>query len=136
MVEDTAHHAPVPPVGAGLRGRCPRCGNGALFSGFLETAPSCRACGLDYKFIDAGDGPAVFVILLVGFVVVGAALYTEVVWQPPIWLHILLWFPLTLVLALGMLRPLKGLMIALQYKNKAEEGQLAAAPAPGRDERS
>ncbi|ODN71635.1 DUF983 domain-containing protein [Methylobrevis pamukkalensis] len=123
-MDDSSLYAPVPPVGAGLRGRCPRCGNGPLFKGFLDTAPSCRACGLDFKFIDAGDGPAVFVILIVGFIVVGAALVTEVRWQPPIWLHILLWFPLTLGLGLGMLRPLKGLMIALQYKNRAEEGRL------------
>ena len=119
------HFAPLSPYETGLRGRCPRCGQGRLFDGFLATAPRCRACGLDYGFIDAGDGPAVFVILIVGFVVVGAALVTEVAYQPPYWLHALLWLPLTLLMTLGMVRPLKGLMISLQYHHKAAEGRLA-----------
>lgn len=124
-MQDQALYAPVPPASAGMRGRCPRCGQGSLFKGFLDTAPSCSACGLDFKFIDSGDGPAVFVILIIGFVVVGLALFVEVSWQPPLWLHALLWLPLTLGLSLGLLRPLKGLMIGLQYKNKAEQGRLA-----------
>jgi uncharacterized protein (DUF983 family) len=128
-MQDQALYAPVPPASAGLRGRCPRCGQGSLFKGFLDTAPSCTACGLDFKFIDSGDGPAVFVILIIGFVVVGLALFVEVSWQPPLWLHALLWLPLTLGLSLGLLRPLKGLMIGLQYKNKAEQGRLVE-PGP------
>ncbi|SON54661.1 hypothetical protein HDIA_1120 [Hartmannibacter diazotrophicus] len=131
-MDEHSRFAPVPPVGAGLRGRCPRCGNGRLFDGFLTTAPSCKSCGLDFKFIDSGDGPAVFVILIVGFIVVGLALWVEVAYQPPIWLHMLLWLPLTVILALGMLRPLKGLMIAMQYKHRAEEGRLVTPP-PGED---
>lgn len=134
--QDKAIHAPVPPVSSAMKGRCPRCGQGRLFSGFLDTAPACRACGLDFKFIDSGDGPAVFVILIVGFVVVAFALFVEVNWQPPLWLHALLWLPLTLGLSLGMLRPLKGLMIGLQFKHKAEEGRLveaSAADRPGPD---
>lgn len=126
--EDKAIYAPVPPVASAIKGRCPRCGQGRLFSGFLDTAPSCQACGLDFKFIDSGDGPAVFIILIVGFIVVGLALFVEVSWQPPLWLHALLWLPLTLGLSIGMLRPLKGLMIGLQYRNKAEEGKLVAPP--------
>ncbi len=124
MTEDKARFAPVPPVSSAMRGRCPRCGEGRLFDGFLATAPRCSACGLDYRFIDSGDGPAVFVILIVGFLVVGLALYVEVAYTPPLWLHALLWLPLTLVLALGGLRPLKGAMIGLQYRHKAEEGRL------------
>ena len=112
------------PVSAGLRGRCPRCGEGHLFNGFLETAPVCDVCGLDYKFIDSGDGPAVFVIMIVGFIVVGAALYTEVKYQPPMWVHAAIWLPMILGLSLGMLRPLKGAMIALQYQNRASQGEL------------
>jgi uncharacterized protein (DUF983 family) len=112
------------PVAAAMRGRCPRCGEGRLLSGFLNTAPRCEVCGLDFKFIDSGDGPAVFVILIVGFIVVGAALYTEVKYQPPMWLHAVLWLPLILGLSLGLLRPLKGAMIGLQYQNKANEGVL------------
>jgi uncharacterized protein (DUF983 family) len=104
--------------------RCPRCGRGRLFTGFLTLAPRCEACGLDYGFADAGDGPAVFVILLVGLVVVAAAVIVEFVWRPPYWLHALLWIPTTLALSLGLLRPLKGLLIALQFHHKAEEGRL------------
>ena len=117
------HHAD--PVSAGLSGRCPRCGEGKLFDGFLELAPKCQACGLDYKFADAGDGPAVFVILLAGFVVVGAALWTEIHYEPPIWVHMAIFLPLTIIVCLGMLRPLKGILIALQYRNKAEQGRLS-----------
>ena len=119
------HFAPLSPYETGLGCRCPRCGQGRLFSGYLTTAPRCEVCGLDYGFIDAGDGPAVFVILIVGFVVVGAALLTEVAYQPPYWVHALLWLPLILLLSLGMVRPLKGLMISLQYHHKAAEGRLA-----------
>lgn len=129
-MQDHAHFAPVPAASAGMKGRCPRCGQGRLFSGFLETAPSCSACGLDFEFIDSGDGPAVFVILLIGFVVVGLALFVEVSWQPPYWVHLVLWLPLTLILSLGLLRPLKGLMIGLQYRNKAAEGRLLESGAP------
>jgi uncharacterized protein (DUF983 family) len=111
-------------VSAGLSGRCPRCGEGKLFDGFLTTAPSCRACGLDYTFADSGDGPAVFVILIAGFLIVGLLLWTEVNYEPPVWVHLVIFLPLTLVVCLGMLRPLKGVMIGLQYRNKAEQGRL------------
>jgi uncharacterized protein (DUF983 family) len=112
-------------VSAGLSGRCPRCGEGKLFDGFLKTAPSCRACGLDYKFADSGDGPAVFVILIAGFIIVGLLLWTEVNYEPPFWVHLVVFLPLTLVVCLGMLRPLKGVLIGLQYRNKAEQGRLS-----------
>jgi uncharacterized protein (DUF983 family) len=114
----------VSPYIAGLRCRCPRCGEGALFDGFLSLAPRCQRCGLDYRFADSGDGPAVFVILIAGFVVVFAALMVEAFWRPPYWVHALLWLPLLLAISLGLLRPLKGLLIALQYHHKAEEGRL------------
>ena len=84
----------------------------------------CGACGLDYSFADSGDGPAVFVIMIVGFVVVGLVLFVELSFQPPIWLHLVLWLPLTVILAASVLRPLKGLMIALQFRHQAEEGRL------------
>ena len=122
--EDRAHWAPVDPVRAGLSGRCPRCGEGRLFKGFLSVGERCANCRLDYSFADAGDGPAVFVILIIGFVVVGLALWIEVSLNPPLWLHFLLWIPLTLVLSLVSLRLIKGLLITLQYHNKAAEGRL------------
>ena len=114
---------PVSPYAAGLRCRCPRCGNGRLFAGYLTLAPRCERCNLDFSFADAGDGPAVFVILIAGFIVVGSALVVEAMWRPPYWLHALLWLPLLLLLTLGLLRPLKGLLVALQYHHKAEEGR-------------
>jgi uncharacterized protein (DUF983 family) len=114
----------VEPIAAGLKGCCPRCGKGKLFSGLLAIAPSCDHCGLDYSFADAGDGPAVFVILIIGFVVVGIALWTEVNVNPPLWVHFMLWIPLTVVLSLGALRLAKGVLVTLQYANKAAEGRL------------
>lgn len=117
-------YPPLSPFATGIRSRCPRCGDGALFDGYINLAPGCSACGLDYEFIDAGDGPAVFVILLIGFIVVGLALITEVAYRPPIWAHMTMWIPLTLVLSLGILRPLKAIMIAAQYQNNAREGRL------------
>jgi len=112
------------PIGRGLRGRCPRCGEGRLFQGFLGLRPCCEHCGLDYGFADAGDGPAVFVILIGGFIVVFAALFTEFVYQPPYWIHAALWIPLILLVTLAPLRLIKGLLIALQYHHKAQEGRL------------
>ena len=112
------------PISRGLRGRCPACGEGRLFQGFLAVRPACEKCGLDYSFADAGDGPAVFVILLGGAIVVFVALMTEVVYQPPYWLHAALWLPLILLVTLMPLRLIKGLLIALQYHHKAAEGRL------------
>ena len=112
------------PIARGLAGRCPRCGKGRLFQGFLGVRPACESCGLDFGFADAGDGPAVFVILIGGAIVVFAALIVEVLYQPPYWVHAALWLPLILIVTLGPLRPIKGLLIALQYHHKAQEGRL------------
>ena len=120
-------NAPVPLSTTLLRGlacKCPRCGEGGLFEGFLSLRPSCSACGLDYAFIDAGDGPAVFIILIAGFIVVFCALIVEVIYQPPFWLHAVLWVPLVLLTTLAPLRPMKSLLIALQFHHKAQEGRL------------
>ena len=122
--EDMAIWPPIEPVSAGLKGRCPRCGEGRLFSGFLTVGKECHNCGLDYSFADAGDGPAVFVILIIGFIVVGLALWMEVSYNPPLWVHFLLWIPLTLVLSLVSLRLIKGVLIAMQYAKSAAEGRL------------
>ena len=102
-----------------LAARCPRCGKGALFEGFLTVRERCAACGLDLSRHDSGDGPAVFIILVLGAVVVGLALWVEVRWQPPLWVHAALWGPLTLGGAIAMLRPLKGFMVALNYRHRA-----------------
>jgi len=105
-------------------GTCPHCGRGKLFNGFLSVAPRCDQCGLDFGFVDSGDGPAVFVTLIAGLAVLGAALWTELRYEPPIWVHLVIFLPLTLVVCLGLLRPLKGWLIAMQYRNRAEEGRL------------
>ena len=86
--------------------------------------PRCESCGLDFGFADSGDGPAFFVMSLVGVVVVFCAMLVEFSYEPPLWLHVALWVPLTLVLSLAMVRPAKGLLIALQYTNRASEGRL------------
>lgn len=124
MNEDKAHWAPVEPIPAGLRGRCPRCGEGRLFSGLLTVAPRCGVCRLDYSFANSGDGPAVFVILIIGFIVVGLALWLEVSFNPALWVHFILWIPLTIILSLVALRMIKGVLINLQYSNSAAEGRM------------
>jgi len=108
----------------GLRCKCPSCGKGKLYAGFLSLRQSCGVCGCDYAFIDSGDGPAVFVIMIAGAIVVTAALITEVKYQPPFWVHAVLWLPLTLAVTLWPLRAIKSLLIALQFHHKAAEGRL------------
>ena len=123
-MSDHPSSAPVSPLVAGLMCRCPHCGRGKLFKGFLTLAPRCEACGLDYGFMDSGDGPAIFVIMIAGAIVVTAALITEVKYQPPFWVHAALWLPLTLAVTLWPLRAIKSLLIALQFHHKAAEGRL------------
>jgi len=120
-------HPPVTLAQTVLRGlacRCPRCGRGKLFEGFLSLRRRCEACDLDYAFIDTGDGPAIFIMMIAGAIVVGAALIVEVKYQPPFWVHAALWGPLILVTTLLPLRAMKSLLIALQFHHKAAPGQL------------
>jgi uncharacterized protein (DUF983 family) len=112
-----------PPVIVGLKGLCPRCGKGHLFSGFLAVRPKCEVCGLDFTFADSGDGPAFFVMSIVGIVVIALALWVEFAFSPPIWLHLVMWSALSIVMSLALVRPLKGVLVALQYHHKAEEGR-------------
>ncbi|VFU07437.1 conserved hypothetical protein [Methylocella tundrae] len=116
-------YLPPSPLAAGLKGRCPRCGKGALFKGFLTFAPKCDVCGLDFGFADSADGPAVFVSLIGGFIVLGIALWTELTFEPPMWVHLVVFLPLTLIVCIGLLRPLKGVLVAQQYRTKAEQGR-------------
>lgn len=117
--EDTHPH--VSPLYAGLHCRCPRCGEGPLYDGLLQVAERCKVCGLDLQKADSGDGPAVFIILILGAVVVLFALLLESWVEPPIWVHLAIWPVVIIAGAVAMLRPAKALLIALQFKNKAED---------------
>ncbi|SFZ86120.1 Uncharacterized conserved protein, DUF983 family [Devosia enhydra] len=111
------------PILAGLSCRCPRCGQGRLFRGYLKVAPRCERCDLDLAFADSGDGPAIFIIFIVGFLVVAlAAITSSLVSLHPL-VHLAIWLPVTLALCLALLPPFKGVMIALQYRHGAEEGR-------------
>jgi uncharacterized protein (DUF983 family) len=103
---------------------CPRCGGGKLFDGYLALKRACPACGLDYAMFDAGDGPAVFGILIVGAIICGLALYVEFHFHPPLWVHAVLWAPLILILTLAFLRLSKSALLVLQYQHKAGEGRI------------
>ena len=123
-MDERYKYPPLSPIATGMRCRCPRCGRGRLFAGYLTLAPSCKSCGFDNSVFDPGDGPAVFIILIAGFIVVAAALIVEVRYQPSYWLHFVLWLPLGLGLPLILLRPFKAVLVALQYRHKAGEGRL------------
>jgi uncharacterized protein (DUF983 family) len=112
----------VNPFLAGARGRCPNCGGGPLFDGFLRVASRCAACNFELGASDSGDGPAVFVILVVGFIAVFGAMFTEIAYHPPVWVPLVVWIPLAAALSLALLRPMKGLMIAAQIRNRATPG--------------
>jgi uncharacterized protein (DUF983 family) len=102
-------------MGRGFRGRCPKCAEGKLFRAFLKVADQCTVCGEEFSHHRADDAPAYFVILIVGHIVVALALEVEIVFAPPYWVHIALWIPLTLALALGLLQPVKGAIVGLQW---------------------
>jgi uncharacterized protein (DUF983 family) len=108
---------PVSFLRAGLMCRCPKCGKGRLYSGYLKVVEACAKCGLELRKHDAGDGPAVFVVLIVGAIIVGLALWVEISYQPPYWVHLVIWAPAILGGCLGALRPAKAIMIALQFKH-------------------
>lgn len=108
---------------AAFLGLCPRCGKGKLFAGYLTVALRCSACGLGYADFDAGDGPAVFVILIVGAIVAGGALLVEVHFSPPYWVHAVIWLPLIFILTFSLLRLMKAFLLVQQYKHQAHEGQ-------------
>ncbi len=116
--------ASVSPLYSGLFAKCPRCGKGPLLQTFLNLREKCSSCGLNYAFVDTGDGPAIFAIFILGFVVLGGALWVEFNFEPELWVHAVLWGIVTPILALGLLRFLKSMLIALQYTYKAEEGRL------------
>jgi uncharacterized protein (DUF983 family) len=101
----------------GLRGHCPNCDSGNLFRAFLKVADRCGVCGEAFHHHRADDAPAYFVILIVGHVVVPLALVVEVAYAPPYWVHAVLWLPLTISLAVGLLQPVKGAIVGWQWAN-------------------
>ena len=119
-----------PPLQSGLQGLCPRCGARTLFAGFAKFADRCRACGLDYTMFNVGDGPAAFLTLVVGALIVGLAIALQLAAPPPFWVHVLLWVPLTAGVVTAALRVAKGMLIALEYRNRAREGRIAAVEMP------
>jgi uncharacterized protein (DUF983 family) len=122
----TSFHTSPSPGSVGMRGCCPRCGRGKLFEKVLMVRARCDACGLDYRFADAGDGPAIFAIFILGFLVLGGALIAEFKFGATFWFHVVAWGVLTPLLAVGLLRFLKGLLISQQFRTKAEQGRLDA----------
>ena len=109
------------PIKFATFGCCPRCGRCHLFAGYLLVADKCSECGLDLGGEDAAGGPAVFIMLIVGFVVAGCALWLELSYEPPTWVHMVIWPPVILMLCLGTLRPFKGAFIGVQYKYRSVE---------------
>lgn len=113
------------PAQVALGGLCPRCGSRTLFAGIVTFAPKCRACGLDIASFNVGDGPAAFLILIVGGLIVGLAAALELGASPPWWLHVLLWPLLATIAVIGSLRVAKAMLLALEYRHRAREGRIA-----------
>ena len=127
--------AQVPIVQAALLSRCPRCVNGPLFEGMAAFAPRCRACGLDYRQFNVGDGPAAFLILIVGGIITALAVILQIKAEPPFWVHVLLWVPLTTIAVVGCLRVSKAALLILEYRNQAREGRIVPDIASDRGTR-
>jgi uncharacterized protein (DUF983 family) len=119
MTEARRYYPPQSSVGTGVRGTCPRCGQGKLFAGYLTVADKCDRCGLEYDFADAGDGAAWFVMLVAGTLATIGVLFVELTWQPPYWVHAIVAIPLAVLLPLALLRPAKGMLINRQFQTSA-----------------
>lgn len=115
----------VPVAQVALGGLCPRCGSRTLFQRLATFAPRCRACGLDFSAFNVGDGPAAFLILILGGLIVALAVVLELAVSPPFWVHILLWVPLATLAVILSLRAAKAALLALEYRHRAREGQLS-----------
>lgn len=118
-------------IEAGLRCRCPECGEGKLFSGFLTIADKCDRCGLDFSFADPADGPAFFSMTGIGILVITAWAWSTVVYNPPLWFQFITVFPALIIGCLGTLRPIKAWLVAEQHLHKAGTGTIASIGAHG-----
>jgi len=116
------------PRDVALKGLCPRCGQPTLFTGWIKFADRCRACGLDISAFNVGDGPAAFLTMIIGALVVGLAIWLQLALAPPFWLQALIWVPVTTALVIYALRISKALLLALEYRNAAAEGRLKDRP--------
>jgi uncharacterized protein (DUF983 family) len=121
---DENYYPKLSPLSTGVAGKCPRCGRGKLFDGYLSVAKSCANCGLSFDFADSGDGAAWFVMLFVCVVGVGTIIGVELAYSPPFWVHVLLAIPILILLPLALLRPVKGLLLCQQWSTKAQEGRI------------
>ena len=124
MTDPAGPAGAVDPVRAALGGCCPRCGKGKLFAGIIKFAAVCTNCGLDFSAFNVGDGPAAFLTLLIGVVVVFLAMWLELAAHPPWWVHLIVWTPVVVVTTMAALRFAKAALLALEYRNKAAEGRL------------
>ena len=111
-------------IPAALFGLCPDCGEKTLFANGTRFADQCRACSLNYSAYNVGDGPAAFLTLIVGAIILGLALTVEFKFNPPIWVHLILWFPLTIAAVVGSLRFSKALLLISEHRNDAHEGSI------------
>ncbi len=131
MADANQTYDPPLPIISGVTCRCPRCGKGKLFSGFLKMAPSCEACGLDFSFADPADGPAFFVMTAIGMIVIAVFTWVEVAYHPPMWVHMVTVFPALIIGCLGTLRPVKAWLVASQFFHKAEEARFSSLGGHG-----
>ena len=118
------YYPELSPLTTGLTAKCPRCGRGKLFDGYLSVAKSCQNCRLSYAFADSGDGAAWFVMLFTCVVGVGSILGLEIAYAPPFWAHVLLAIPVLILMPLILLRPVKGFLLCQQWITKAREGRV------------
>lgn len=124
MSDDNAHYPPIDPVQAGLRGSCPRCGQGKAFDGIITLKDQCTACGLQISDYEVGDGAAIFVIMIANILVMGMALWFEFTFEPPLWLHVVIWLPVILGICVFCIRIFKGMLLAQQYRKNASQGHI------------
>lgn len=124
MSDDNAHFPPIDPIQAGLSGSCPRCGQGKAFDGIITLKDRCAACDLNISKFEVGDGAAIFVIMIANFLVMGMALWVEFTFEPPLWLHAIIWLPVITAICVLCIRVFKGMLLAQQYRKDASQAQI------------
>jgi uncharacterized protein (DUF983 family) len=120
-VRPMTDHKGAPLLVAGLGCRCPRCGRGPLFAGYLTIAPACSVCGLSFANSDTADGPAYFIMMPLCILTAVSALLVELKFEPPVWLHMVIWPTFILGIIALALRPVKATLVALQYRYRNVE---------------